>query len=311
MSDAPLPSDSPSADDLPPTDNLPPSDNPPADSPPSDNPPADNPPSGEIKDAWGDDWRQSYAGEDEKMVKRLERYSSPKAAIDALVAAQNKISSGELKTALQPDSSDEEKTQWRTDNGIPDSADGYELDLPNGIVVGEEDKPMVDSFLESAHDSNMHPDQVNKALGWYYDHQDKLMEQQEISDAEGKQAGEDKLRVEWGTDYRRNIQIVNNLMDSAPEGLKDQIMGARLSDGTPLGNDPSALNWLNELSRQINPVATVVPGSGTNAVQAIESELSSLKSMMGDRTSEYWKGDKAAKNQERYRELIGVMEKHG
>jgi len=262
-------------------------------------------------DNWGEDWRKNYAGDDEKMAKRLERYASPKAAIDALVAAQNKISSGELKTALQSDASDEETTQWREENGIPSEVDGYEIDLPNGIVVGEEDKPMVDSFLESSLASNLHPDQVNSTLAWYYDYQEQVMGQQQDADDQAKQTGEDALRVEWGTDYRRNVQIANNFLDSAPEGLKEQIMGARLADGTPLGSDPSSLNWLVDMSRQINPIATVVPGSGTNAVQAIESELATLKGMMGDRSSEYWKGDNAAKNQSRYRELVETMQKHG
>lgn len=262
-------------------------------------------------DAWGEDWRKNYAGDDDKMSKRLERYASPKAALDALVAAQNKISSGELKSALQPDASDEEKVQWRADNGVPEKFEDYEVELPNGLVVGEEDKPVVDSFLEAAHKSNLHPNQVNDALAWYYDNQDKMAEQLETQDAEAKQSGEDALRVEWGTDYRRNIQLANNLLDQAPDGLKEQIMGARLADGSPLGNNPDALNWLVGMSRKINPIATVVPSSGTNAVQAIETELASLKSMMGDKTSEYWKGDSAAKNQERYRELLSVMQAHG
>jgi len=263
------------------------------------------------KDNWGDDWRQNYAGEDDKMVKRMERYSSPKAALDALVAAQNKISSGELKTALQSDASDEETATWREENGIPSSVDDYEINLPNGIVVGEEDKPMVDSFLESALASNLHPDQVNNALGWYYDYQEQTIQQQQDADIASKQTGEDELRVEWGQDYRRNVQIATNFLDNAPEGFKEQIMGARLADGTPLGSDPTSLNWLVDMSRQINPVATVVPGSGTNAVQAIETELASLKSMMGDRQSEYWKGDNSAKNQARYRELVETVQKYG
>ena len=304
MSNEPSPSEPSAVDPVEPTDPVEPVE-PIAGDPPSD-PPADPP-----SDSWGDDWRQNYAGEDDKMVKRLERYASPKAAIDALVAAQNKISSGELKTALQSDATDEETATWREENGIPNTVDDYEVTLPNGIVIGEEDKPMVDSFLESALASNLHPDQVNSALGWYYDYQEQVMQQQQDSDAESKQAGEDSLRVEWGQDYRRNVQIANNFLDNAPEGLKEQIMGARLADGTPLGSDPASLNWMVDMSRQINPVATVVPGSGTNAVQAIETELSTLKSMMGDRTSEYWKGDKAAKNQERYRELVEVMQKHG
>jgi len=102
-------------------------------------------------DAWGDDWRQNYADGDEKMAKRLERYSSPKNALDALVAAQNKISSGEMQTTLKADATDEERADWRETNGVPATPDGYEVNLFDGLVVGEADKPMVDSFLESAH----------------------------------------------------------------------------------------------------------------------------------------------------------------
>jgi hypothetical protein len=265
----------------------------------------------EQTDQWGDDWRTNYAGDDEKLQKRLERYASPKAALDALVAAQNKISSGELKSALPADASDEEKANWRTENGIPESASDYEVSLPDGFVVGEADQPIVDSFLEAAHGSNLHPSQVNDALAWYFNHQETQAAELEAQDSQARQAGEDALHAEWGTDYRKNLQMANNLLESAPEGLKDQIMGARLADGTPLGNNPEALNWLVDMSRQINPMATVVPGSGTNAVQAVESELADIKSLMGDRTSEYWKGPKAETMQARYRELTSALQKAG
>ena len=297
----PLPSEPSAVEPIEPAEPIEPiAGDPPAD--PNIDPPADN---------WGENWRKNYAGDDEKMLKRLERYASPKAMIDGAIAAQNKISSGELKVALQPDATDEERTQWREENGIPSKAEDYEVNLPNDLVIGDEDRPMVDSFLESALNSDLHPDQVNKTLAWYYDHQDKMIDQQLDMDADLKQQGEDQLRVEWGTDYRRNLQIATNFLDSAPEGMKEQIMGSRLADGSTFGDNPAALNWLVDMSRQINPIATVVPGSGTNAVQAIETELASLKDMMGDRTSEYWKGAKAETNQARYRELVETMQKHG
>src|SRR3990172_7165987 len=53
------------------------------------------------------DGRQQYAGDDPKKLSRLERYASPKAALDALFAAQQRISSGELKAALSPDATPE------------------------------------------------------------------------------------------------------------------------------------------------------------------------------------------------------------
>jgi len=259
---------------------------------------------------WGDDWRQTYAGDDDKMQKRLERYGSPKAALDALVSAQNKIASGDLKSTLQPDATDEEKATWRTDNGIPEDAKGYEVELTNGMVIGDADQPLVNGFLESAHASNMHPSQVNDALSWYFDAQEQAYQQQDEADNTSKQNTEDALRAEWGNDYRINVQLGNNLLDSAPEGLKEQLLGARLLSGEMFGNNPDALRWLSELSREINPVATVVPGTGANAMQAIESEIATLKGLMGDRTSEYWKGPKATSNQARYLELITAQQKH-
>lgn len=262
-------------------------------------------------DNWGDDWRQSYAGDDDKMQKRLERYASPKAALDALVSAQNKIASGDLKSTLPTDASDEEKATWRTENGIPETAKDYNIELPNGLVIGEADQPVVDGFLENAHKTNMHPSQVNDSLAWYFEAQENALAQQDEADDVSKQATEDELRLEWGGDYRRNVQLANNLLDGAPKGMKEQILGARLPTGEMMGNNPDALRWLSQMSREINPVATVVPGSGANAMQAIETEVAELKGLMGDRTSEYWKGPKAKANQARYLELITAQQKHG
>ena len=122
-------------------------------------------------------------------------------------------------------------------------------------------------------------------------------------------SAEDELRAEYGPDYRRNVTIANQLLDNAPEGVKDRLLAARGPDGTPLGNDPALIRWLVGLSRELNPITTVVPGSGTNAVQAVESEIAEMRKMMGDRTSEYWKGPKAAQLQARYRDLTTALQK--
>lgn len=264
----------------------------------------------EKADGWGDDWRQQYAGDDEKMQKRLERYASPKAALDALVAAQNKIASGELKSVLPPDASDEERAEWRADNGVPESPDGYELNLGEGVVIGEADKPLVDSFLEAAHESNLHPSQVNEVMGWYFDAQEQQALERETQDEQMRQTFEEELRAEMGQDFRRNVQLATNII---PDELKEKFIFARLADenSTPLGSDPDVIRWLTGLAREINPIATVVPGSGANAMQAIESEIATLKGMMGDRESEYWKGPKSQEHQARYRELIAAQQKHG
>lgn len=260
----------------------------------------------------GEDWatlRVKYAKGDEKLEKRLSRYSSAEAAIDALIAAQNKIASGGLKEPLPKDATPEQLEAWRVDNGIPAKPEEYDLTLPDGRVIGEEDKVLVDEFLKSAHAQNMTPDQVKSTVGWYLAEQERQIEARHQQDAEEKEQGEGALREEWGSEYKLNLNLIGGLLDTAPEGVKDQFLGGRLADGTPIGNDAKTLRWLANLARTVNPTATVVPGAGGNAMQAIENEKADIEKLMGDRKSEYWKGPKAEAMQKRYRELVDVQGK--
>ena len=274
---------------------------------PADPAPADPAPA-EPEGGWPSDWRQKYSA-DPAIQKRLERYGSPKAALDALFAAQTRISKGDLLPALKENATPEDVADYRTAHGIPDSPEGYDLTLPNGLVIGEADKPFVDEFLAKAHEQNMHPKQVQEALGWYMDKQEQAQAQQQARDAEAKIACLDQLREEFGPDYKREVKIAMGVLDAAPPDVKDRFLTGRLSDGTMIGDDPAVIRWLNTLSRELNPVATVVPGSGTNAVQAIETELAGLREKMGNAKSDYWKGPMAAKNQARYRELTAALQK--
>src|SRR5690242_14053786 len=108
---------------------------------------------------WPEDWRQQIAGNDEKYAKRLERYGSIKDVANALIATQNQISAGELRSALKANATPEETAAWRAENGIPEAPEKYDLTMPQGIVFGEDDKPFVDSFLKAAHGANFRPEQ--------------------------------------------------------------------------------------------------------------------------------------------------------
>jgi len=158
----------------------------------------------------------------------------------------------------------------------------------------------------------MPPEMVNGALGWYMAHQDKMAEAQNEIDDNAQVNCEDTLRKEWpGDDYRINNNLANAYLDSAPEGVKENWLGARLADGTPLGNDPDTIKFLAQSQRELNPVATVVPGTGEGAMQAITSEMNELRTLMGDRASKYWKGPEANKLQSRYEELVSAQQRYG
>ncbi|ALQ01485.1 hypothetical protein PHLH3_08690 [Pseudomonas sp. St386] len=269
--------------------------------------PADQKPA--VTSAWPDDWRESYAGQDDKLLKRLGRYASPKAALDALISAQDKISRGELKKPLGANASPEDLAAFRADQGIPETPDKYDLKLAEGRVIGEADKPLIDKFLTSMHGKNATPDQVSAGVDAYYDVVEEIQAQRYENDENFKQQSEDALRAEFGNDFRRNMNMISGLLSGAPGDVKEMLMDARTEDGTRIINSPDTLRWLAQLAREINPVAAVVPGAGANAGQAINDELASITKLMGDPKSEYWKGPKAEPMQERFRQLTSAKER--
>lgn len=279
--------------------------------------PAPNP--DDPKGYWPEDWRKNLAGEDEKALKRLERYGSPKDLANALFAAQAKISSGQLKTALPENATPEQIAAWRADNGIPESPDKYDVTIAEGHVWGEADKPLIESFAKAAHDANMTPAAVKSALKWYGDLQAKQVEQQQNADAEFKRANVDELREEWGGEYRMNLRIVDEFFDSLPDGLGELLVGARDANGRPLAANAKLARWAAQQQREANPYATVLPGAGVNSMQAMEAEMEKIEAAMGDRSSEYWTGEKVTgkdgrtdtKMALRYRELLQAKERAG
>lgn len=255
---------------------------------------------------WGDAWRKDYAGEDAKMLARLERYQSPKAALDALIAAQNKISAGELVKPLPDNPTAEELTAWRTQNGIPEKAEGYLEKLPDGIVVGEDDKPILNSFLERIHKMNADPKLAQEAVKWYYDFQEEQVAARTQKDASDKQSTEDALRADMGADYRANINQIQSFLSSLPTGVGEMLANARNGEGKALFNDPSFVNAMAGLARELNPAGVIVGGIGNGS--GIVDELATIEKMMGNKNSDYWKGSKAESLQARYRDLITAKE---
>ncbi len=257
---------------------------------------------------WKDDWRQQYAGQDVKRLKELERYASPKAALDGLFAAKQRIQEGSLIPALKKDASPDEVKAYRDSLGVPEKPEGYEIKLSGDRTIDADDKPLVDKLVAKLHGLHARPEIVNATVDAFLDIEESLLGEQEQSDTAALKATEDELRMEWGGDYRRNVAMINGLLDSAPTGVKDALLSARDSEGITLLNNPSIMRWLADVTRQVNPTATVVPGSN-NPQAAISDELTNLKKMMGDYNSEYWKGPNKDKLQQRFRDLTSVQSK--
>lgn len=253
-------------------------------------------------------WRAELAGDDKDALKRLERFTKPADLYKSYRSLETKLSSGEYRRNLPEGASAEEMATWRKENGIPDKAEVYveKLALPQGIVLGDEDKPVVDAFAQMAQGKNWTPSQFNDAVSWYYQTQNQLAATQQKADQDFMATTEDALRVEWGADYRRNLNVIGSIRDMMPESLQGRLMSGRTADGKMIGNDPEMLSWLVSLGRELNPAATLLPAGTSDPGKSIQDELNSIRELRRNDPDKY---DQNKTLQARELELLDAVSK--
>lgn len=196
-----------------------------------------------------DNWRELAAGENKEQLALLKRYGSLQGVAKALQEAQNTIRSGKIKRDM-PDPKDEKAmSEWRKEQGIPDSPEGYQLPEPVTKRLVDADKPILSSFTEFAHAKNAPPAFVEMAAEWYVDMSERAEAAQLEKDAAASEKADDALREAWARDeYKANFTLAKRFMASAG-GIGDAWTEARLNDGRRLGDIPEFVQWASDQGR--------------------------------------------------------------
>jgi hypothetical protein len=235
---------------------------------------------------WPEDWRERWAGKDEKFLGTLKRYASPENVAKAYGALRQQLHNGELIKRLPEGASEEQVKAWRDEMGLPPDPTGYKLPTVSGHEWTDADKPMVEAFLAEAHGANFNQAQVDKALGWYAAQQQAVLENQFQTDTQARQQLEDDLRMEWGPEFRSNIGLMRRYLEAdIPDGGA-AIVSARLEDGSRLIDQPWFAKWITELARDRHGDAAFVSGDGSAAV---EGEIEKLEALMHNNPDEYYR----------------------
>lgn len=249
------------------------------------------------------DWRRGIAGDDDKYYADLQRFKSPTEYGNSFREAQQTIRSGNLKAALKDDATEEDIKAYREDNGIPLEVKGYFENLPEGTVVGEEDKVIFENFAETMHSKNVAPDVMHSVIDWYNNFAEEQQAIQGEVDADHSAAASTELREAWGSDYRANINLVGGLLESTfGAEAKDQLLNGRFQDGKAFMNDPQILKGLAEIARKINPIAQLTP-PGTDSQQSLNDEIAEIEKFMAEHRTEY---NKDEAKQARLRQLYQI-----
>ena len=268
---------------------------------------------------FAESWREDLSGGDKAFRKTLDRFENPAALAKAYKELTARLSSGDLKATKPPpaNATPEQIAAWRAEQGLPQSAAAYVegLQLGDGTVTGEAEKAMLASFAEEAMKGRWTADQYNKAVGWYFDMQDRLAAQRDQADAAFKHETSADLRREWGHDYAINRNAVAQFFDrSFPADFKEAMLTARLPDGRLLANHPTFNKGILEVAKSINPSGAMLPNASGGGLSNVESRIAEIEgkymraSHGSDLWKSYWTGDAGARMQQEYRGLLAARE---
>lgn len=229
-----------------------------------------------------DGWREELAAGDAKVLKRLERFATPKELKDSYFALDQRLSAGELKAQLAKDATPEQIAEYRKANGIPETADKYEIKLPDGLIIGESETPILDKFKEFALNKNWTSEQVSQGTEWFLKQQAVEIAQKAEADVEWRGKNEDTLRTEWGTDFKGNTGKIHAMLDGLPDQeAADYIFNARGEDGRLVCDSPKALKALLYLANEAG-FDTAMSGAGSGGEgTSLEAEMKTLEVKQG------------------------------
>lgn len=259
--------------------------------------------------SWPENWRDLIAGNDAKFKERLTRFTDPGKLAESYRNLEVKLSSGQYKPVINEKSTPEEIAAYRKSAGIPDTPEGYLEKLPEGYVIGEEDKPLYTKFAEKLHAKNVDPsvfqDIVDMSLEMVEQNQNDIITAQ----TEYKEATRHQLYQDWGPgEYKININAVANWLQGAPEDLREALEGAQLADGNLMFNDARFLKFIAQHLREVNPAMAIMPAGGGDAIQALEAKLAENRNMM--RNPSQWFSKENAARREEHAKLIEMEQKY-
>ncbi len=234
--------------------------------------------------SWPENWRLDMAGGDDKLAKQLERYQNPADVSKALLAAQQRIRSGEYRRVTPPpDGKDEAAmTAWREENGLPKTADEYSFDVIEGFDFSKADdktKAALGEFQKTFHGANLSKQQADAVVKGITAVSMQQMEEQAVADADHLDSNEDTLRADWGADYRTNVEANWNFL-TQKFGGKDEALGileARMPNGMKLANFPAFNKFLNDMARAEG--GDVLYGGGGD-VKSADSRIAEIEKML-------------------------------
>ena len=251
-------------------------------------------------------FRKVAAGDNEDYQKALARYNSPEEVTKALVESKARIREGFKVEDYPGEGTDEEKAAWRETAGLPADAAGYFDALEGDVAIGDDDKPLFESFANKLFERNIGAGALDAAAEWYNEWVTEQTAAEHEQDVQDQQAVDDALTTEFGPAEYRGLKnnAMHVLKQFMPAEDVEQLLHGRLQDGTGFFNNAGITKGIMAMAKAIQPVSPL-PGFGNDPGKSIDGRLAEISKMRKDNYDKYMK-DEAVQKEER--ELIDAQQ---
>lgn len=115
--------------------------------------------------------------------------------------------------------------------------------------------------------------------------------------AQAQAATVQELQAEWGEGYAVEIAAIEELYAAMPTAMRTLLMYGDVDTGERALNSAPVLRWLAGVAHGRRG------GGSPQNTASTEDEMFAIEALMGDKSSPYWKGPRAARLQARYLQL--------
>jgi len=248
------------------------------------------------------DWRADLP---EHLAKTGAKFTSPADAVKSYAELEKRL--GKSVVIPGKDATPDEIAAYHKRLGVPDSPDGYEITLPEGIELTEQMQTTLSDFRARMHAKGASPAVVQEAVAFELEAAARMEEARTAEMAQATQAQLEALKKEWrGADFDRNVEMAKRAtkaFDSTGEFSK--FLDTAEVDGVKAGDHPQFLKMFATIARRMSEDTVHIAPTGDEA-QSIHEQANDLRAQ---RNEAMRKGDKqtAARLDAAERDLLSKL----
>lgn len=264
------------------------------------------------------DWRKLLAGDNADRLKKLERFTDPKAFVESFEQKDAYINSGKKVTVPGENASAEEIALWNAARGVPEKADGYQITAkpPEGLEIDDANKGILTGIVGKLHSLGAEPAVVNAAHEIFYEQLQQAYTAQESALVEGPQRAGAELAKVWGNkaELEQNCKFAaagaQQFLGPLDGEKAKAFLNIQTADGYYLGDHPIVVQSLAALGRANADDPLFLEASGAGGGQgSVNDQIEAIYALRYSNDPKVQKSYDAPETRQRLVTLLAARER--